>query len=108
MGTLVDKLLFTQPQDLLFIVETIRKQLLFNELLLSCMKTMCSSAISMTNNNNNYKLTNYNHTNGGQNCGNNVRILEISLLAPFVLQIIMQHPFILTYTTSELTFVIFL
>lgn len=105
MGIQVNKLLFTQPQDLLFIIEILRKQLLFNELLLSCMKTMCSSALSLNhnstnnnNNNNNYKLTNYNYTNGNDNY---IRILEIGLLDPFIVSIIMQHPRLLCYTTSN-------
>ena len=88
MGVLVEKLLFTQPKDLLIILETLRKQLLFNELLLSCMKTMCSSAFNVSN------------TTKSNNVESNVNIFEIGLIAPFVLSIIMQHPVMLCYTTS--------
>ena len=108
MGVIVDKICFTHPQDLLLIIETLRKQLLFNELLLSCMKNLCTNALSLNNamNNNNYNLTNFNYTNGhGPGVGqlSQVRILEIGLMAPFVVSVIMQHPKLLCYTTSKLT-----
>ena len=90
MGVLVEKLLFTQPKDLLIILETLRRQLLFNELLLSCMKTMCSSAFNVSNTTN----------SKSNNIESNVNIFEIGLIAPFVLSIIMQHPVMLCYTTS--------
>jgi hypothetical protein len=100
LGVLVEKILFTHPQDLLVIIETLRKQLLFNELLLSCMRTLCTSAFSLNNTiNNNYNLTNFNYPSSQQAMGD-VRILEIGLLAPFVVSIIMQHPKLLCYTTS--------
>lgn len=100
LGVLVDKILFTHPQDLIVIIETVRKQLFFNELLLSCMKTMCSSASSL---NNNYNTTNLNYVDGHELNEKyvNVRILEIGLLAPYVVSVIMQHPKLLCYTTSK-------
>jgi hypothetical protein len=104
MGVVVDQLLFVHPQDLIIILETLRKQLLFNELLLSCMRKLCSSAMSVSCNNNNYDLNNYNYVNGkngNSNRSSNVRILEIGLLEPFVVSIIMQHPKLLCYTTSK-------
>jgi hypothetical protein len=61
LGILVDKILFTHPQDLLVVIETLRKQLFFNELLLSCMRTLCTSAFSL---NNNYNTTNFNYVSG--------------------------------------------
>lgn len=101
MGVIVDKLLFTHPQELLLILETLRKQLLFNELLLSCMRKLCTSALSMSNNN--YNTTNLNYGNSNNtNTNSNVRILEIGLMAPFVVSIIMQHPKLLCYTTIEI------
>lgn len=100
MGVVVDKLLFTHPQDLVLILETLRKQLLFNELLLSCMRKLCTSALSVSNNN--YNLTNYNYENSNTTGINNVRVLEVGLLAPFVVSVIMQHPKLLCYTTSKL------
>lgn len=100
LGVLVDKILFTHPQDLLVILETLRKQLFFNELLLSCMKTMCTSAYSL---NNNYNTTNLNYEQEYEsNKQKNLRILEIGLLAPHVVSVIMQHPRLLCYTTIEI------
>lgn len=92
MGVVVDKLCFVHPQDLLHILDTLRKQLLFNELLLSCMRKLCtSSALNNTNTNPNREpKTNTN------------RILEIGLIEPFVISIIMQHPRLLCYTTIEI------
>jgi hypothetical protein len=86
MGVIVDKLMFTHPQDLLTIFETLRKQLLFNELLLSCMRKLCTSTSDRNNNNTSVKA--------------NARIIEIGLVEPFVISIIMQHPKLLCYTTS--------
>ena len=103
MGVLVEKIAFTQPQDLLLILETLRKQLFFNELLLSCMRTLCTNAFTLHNTvNNNYNMANLNYTNG-QPPMKNVRILEIRLLdAPFIVSITMQHPKLLCYTTSNI------
>lgn len=101
LGILVDQILFTHPQDLLVIIDTLRKQLFFNELLLSCMKTLCTSAFSL---NNNYNTTNFNYVSGQEVLDGkqaNVRILEIGLLAPYVVSVIMQHPRLLCYTTSK-------
>ena len=87
---------------LLIILETLRKQLFFNELLLSCMKTLCTSAFNL---NNNYSTVNLNHEGSddfGSSKPTNVRILEIGLLAPYVVSIIMQHPRLLCYTTIEI------
>ncbi|CAF0705814.1 unnamed protein product [Brachionus calyciflorus] len=97
MGVIIEKIAFTHPQDLLLIIETLRKQLLFNELLLSCMRKLCTSALNMSNNN--YNLTNYNYSNLNNP---NVRILEIGLISPFVVSVIMQHPKLLCYTTIEI------
>lgn len=97
MGVTVDKIAFTNPQDLILIIETLRKQLLFNELLLSCMRRLCTSALNISNNN--YNLTNYNYSNLNSP---NVRILEIGLMAPFVVSVIMQHPKLMCYTTIEI------
>lgn len=102
LGVLVDKILFTHPQDLLMILEILRKQLFFNELLLSCMKTLCTSAFSF---NNNYNTTNLNYVSGQDILSSkqkNVRILEIGLSAPYVVSVIMQHPRLLCYTTIEI------
>lgn len=85
MGVVVDKLSFAHPQDLLHILETLRKQLLFNELLLSCMRKLSSALTTSTT-----PKPNAN------------RILEIGLVEPFVVSIIMQHPRLMCYTTIEI------
>jgi len=66
-------------------VDTLRKQLMFNELLLSCMRKLCTTSISKDSNNNSF-----------------VRIFEIGLLKPLVCSIIMQHPVLPCYTTIEI------
>ena len=65
------------------------------------MKTLCSSASSL---NNNYNTTNLNYVDGNELNEKhvNVRILEIGLLAPYVVSVIMQHPKLLCYTTIEI------
>ena len=103
LGVLVDKIHFTHPQDLVVILETLRKQLFFNELLLSCMKNLCTGAHSI---NNNYTSENLNFARDGgrKEAVVAVRIMEIGLLAPQVVSVIMQHPKLLCYTTSNLVY----
>ncbi len=90
MGIIVDKLIFTHPQHLVAICETLRKQLLFNELLLSCMRKLYTNTIGNSSGGSLYE--------GGSKRA--TRIIEIGLIEPFVLSIILQHPRLLCYTTS--------
>ena len=95
MGVLIDQIRFVHAQDLLLIVDTLRKQLLFNELLLSCMrKHHLSSPPS------HHANTVGNKSEMRREAAR--RIVEIGLVAPLVVSLIMQHPRLHSYTTMEL------
>lgn len=44
MAIEIEKIPFTHPKHLKIIIDLLRKQLLFNELLLSCMRKTCLNA----------------------------------------------------------------
>jgi hypothetical protein len=106
-GCTIEKIPFTHPQDLCLVLDLIRKQLLLNELIISCMKKRSSSASTTTTtttssnkqNNNNILYPNLNQNDMSNN--NLVRIIELSLMSPFSLSIVLQHPIQMCYTTIE-------
>lgn len=53
LALVVDQIQFAHAQDLVHILDTLRKQLLFNELLLSCMRKLCTNALSSAYNSQN-------------------------------------------------------
>jgi hypothetical protein len=101
MGVVVEQFTFTHPDHVLLIVEALRKQSLFNELCLSCMRVPCSSASFIATTTTTADILPNSQPFESEN-RNVIRILETCLIEPFVLSIVMQHPLLLCYTTSRI------